>query len=247
MGTLQKTTEQDIKNIISFNNIGITFPGNPAPSLCEVSFNVTGGEFFCIVGPSGCGKSTVLKIIAGLETQSKGEVKKPVQVAMVFQSGALLPWLNVFDNVALGLKANTASEAKINDECGKYIEMTGLSELAEKYPHELSGGQRQRVGLARALAVNPEVLLLDEPFSALDTGTTEELHRDLYKIWQATKKTIVMVSHSIEEAVSLADRIMLMKAGRVEEIFNITLPYPRREQASDFMHDVQSIRKKFFE
>lgn len=234
-------------DIIEFSNITKTYPGNPLPTLHEVSFNVEMGEFFCIVGPSGCGKSTVLKIIADLEKINSGEVKKPAEVSMVFQSGALLPWLNVYENVALGLRAKNAPEKKVQEECAKYIEMTGLSEFVQKYPRDLSGGQRQRVGLARALAVEPQVLLLDEPFSALDTATTEELHRDLLKIWHATKKTIVMVSHSIEEAVNLADRIMLMKAGRVEQIFEIKLPYPRREQETGFMHDVQSIRKKFFE
>jgi len=166
---------------------------------------------------------------------------------MVFQSGALFPWLNVFENVALGLRAKNVDDKKVEIICDKYIEMAGLAGFEEKFPHELSGGQKQRVGLARALAVEPKVLLLDEPFSALDTGTTEELHKDLIKIWQQTKKTIVMVSHSIEEAVTLADRIMLMKAGVVEKTFSITLPRPRREQESDFMHDVQTIRKKFFE
>jgi len=214
--------------------------------LREISFSVNEEEFFCIVGPSGCGKSTALKIIANLENISGGEVKKPESVAMVFQSGALLPWLNVFDNAAFGLKAQGASDKKISEEVNKYISLTGLTSLENKYPRELSGGQRQRVGLARALAVSPQVLLLDEPFSALDTVTTEELHKDLYKIWQQTKKTIVMVSHSIEEAVTLAGRIMLMKAGNVETIFEIKLPYPRREQEAAFMHDVQKIRNEFF-
>ena len=242
---MQNDTSSNNK-IISFDKVTKTYPGNPEPSLKEISFNVNEGEFFCIVGPSGCGKSTALKIIANLESISSGEIKKPADVAMVFQSGALLPWLNIFDNVAFGLKTQGASDKKITDECDKYINLTGLSSFENKYPRELSGGQRQRVGLARALAVSPQVLLLDEPFSALDTVTTEELHKDLYKIWQQTKKTIIMVSHSIEEAVGLADRIMLMKAGSIEKIFEITLPHPRREQEAAFMHDVQKIRKEFF-
>lgn len=243
---MQKDTSSN-KPTISFLSLDKIYPGNPMPSLSAVSFDVREGEFFCIVGPSGCGKSTVLKIIAGLEEPSGGELVKPAKVSMVFQGGALLPWLSVYENVALGLRARDESESKVKEFCEKYIEMCGLGEFAFKFPRDLSGGQRQRVGLARALAVEPQVLLLDEPFSALDTATTEELHKDLLKIWQQTKKTIVMVSHSIEEAVSLADRIMLMKAGRVEQIFEIKLPYPRREMAAEFMHDVQSIRKKFFE
>ncbi len=234
------------QTIIKFDKVSKTYSNNPKPSLVDVSFNILDGEFFCLVGPSGCGKSTILKIIAGLEEQSSGTVEKPADVAMVFQSGALFPWLNVYENVALGLKVINTHPKKVQEQSFKYIEMVGLQDLVEKYPHELSGGQRQRVGLARALAVDPKVLLLDEPFSALDAVTTEELHKDLYKIWKATKKTIVMISHSIEEAVTLADRIMLMKAGQLEQIFNLTLPYPRREQESAFMHEVQNIRKTFF-
>lgn len=232
--------------MIKFINISKIYPGNSKSSLQDVSFEVQDGELFVIVGPSGCGKSTVLKIIAGLEAVSGGEIQAPKDVSMVFQTGALLPWLNVFDNVALGVRAQKYGEKKVAEQCEKYIHMVGLKEYEKKYPHELSGGQRQRVGLARALAVEPKVLLLDEPFSALDTATTEELHKDLLKIWQATKKTIVMVSHSIEEAVSLADRIMLMKNGKMEQVFTINLPYPRREKEAEFMRDVQNIRKRLF-
>ncbi|MDE2311993.1 MAG: ABC transporter ATP-binding protein [Patescibacteria group bacterium] len=234
------------KPAITFTNVGKIYPGNPEAALTSVSFEIRDGEFFCLVGPSGCGKSTILKIISGLDQQSSGQVSKPDAVAMVFQTGALLPWQSVYDNVALGLKAKNTPAKKTAEICTRYLEMVGLLPLAQKFPRELSGGQRQRVGLARALAVEPQVLLLDEPFSALDTVTTEELHKDLYKIWQQTKKTIVLVSHSIEEAVALADRVMLMKAGRIEQIFNITLPYPRREQEAAFMHDVQNIRRMFF-
>lgn len=233
-------------SLIEFQNVNKLYPGNSTPTLRNLSFSVSEGEFFVIVGPSGCGKSTVLRIIAGLEKTNGGEVQMPGDVAMVFQNGALFPWLNVFENVALGLRAKNVDDKKVETICDQYIEMTGLAGFEEKYPHELSGGQRQRVGLARALAVEPKVLLLDEPFSALDTFTTEELHKDLIKIWQQTKKTIVMVSHSIEEAVTLGDRIILMKAGEIEQTFPIALPRPRREQETGFMHDVQSIRKEFF-
>jgi NitT/TauT family transport system ATP-binding protein len=229
--------------IIAFNKVYKIY--DTAKALDDLSFEVEKGQFFCLVGPSGCGKSTVLKIIAGLDKESSGQVVKPADVSMVFQNAALLPWLTVFDNVAFGLTGKRDARF-IKTETLKYIEMTGLKDFEYKFPHELSGGQRQRVGIARALAVDPDVLLLDEPFSALDTATTEELHKDLLKIWEATRKTIVMVSHSIEEAVTLADKIMLMKTGRCEEIFTITIPRPRREQEALFMQDVQTIRKKFF-
>ncbi len=229
--------------IISFQNVNKVFEQSRA--LDNLSFDVEKGAFFCIVGPSGCGKSTALKIIAGLDSPTSGTATHPLDVSMVFQNGALFPWLNVLDNVAFGLTGKKDNHY-IQTESLKYIEMMGLKDYEYKFPHELSGGQRQRVGIARALAVNTDLLLMDEPFSALDTATTEELHKDLLKIWQATGKTIVMVSHSIEEAVTLADKIMLMKSGRCDEIFSINLPRPRREQEALFMHDVQKIRKKFF-
>lgn len=233
-------------SIIKFSSVSKLYAGNPLPALDNVSFEVASGEFFIIVGPSGCGKSTILKIIANLENTSSGQVQKPEMISMVFQSGALLPWLNVYENIALGLKAHGAHERKIREQVEKYAKLTGLEAFVNKYPHELSGGQKQRVGIARALAVEPQVLLLDEPFSALDTATTEELHKDLIKIWQETKKTIVMVSHSLEEAVTLADRVMVMKAGRITHTMQITLPRPRREQAHAFIEEVHKLRREFF-
>ncbi len=231
--------------IIQFNHVSKAFDAGRAIALSDISFEVSKGNFVCIVGPSGCGKSTVLKIIAGLEVQSSGEVKTPGNVAMVFQNGALLPWLTVFENVAFGLVDKGYAKRHIELEVVKYIEMMGLQNHTTKYPRELSGGQRQRVGIARALAVKPETLILDEPFSALDTATTEELHRDLLKIWRDTGQTIVMVSHSIEEAVNLADKIILMQNRELKREFFISLPRPRREQASAFMQEVQEIRKSF--
>ncbi len=229
--------------IISFKQVNKLFDKSKA--LDDLSFEVEKGSFFCIVGPSGCGKSTALKIIAGLESATSGIAVHPAEVSMVFQNGALFPWLTVLDNVGFGLQGKK-DNFFVKTESLKYIEMMGLKDFEYKYPHELSGGQRQRVGIARALAVNTDVLLMDEPFSALDTATTEELHKDLLKIWQVTGKTVVMISHSIEEAVTLADKIMLMKAGHCEEIFSVILPRPRREQEALFMHEVQKIRNKFF-
>lgn len=234
-------------SIITFSHVSKIYEPGQIKALDDLSFSIKTGEFFVIVGPSGCGKSTVLKIIAGLDAASLGTLEKPEDVAMVFQSGALFPWLNVFDNVALPLRVKNFPEKHVEAISLKYIEMTGLKDFVSKYPRDLSGGQRQRVGIARALAISPKVLLLDEPFSALDTVTTEELHKDLLKIWMQTKQTVVMVSHSIEEAVSLADRVMLMKAGRLEEIFTVPFPYPRREQQAEFMRTVQLVRRKFFD
>jgi NitT/TauT family transport system ATP-binding protein len=243
---MQNDINLNNKPLITFDKVSKIFEPEKDAALRDVSFSVGAGEFVCVIGPSGGGKSTILKIIAGLETASSGTVTKPANVSMVFQAGALLPWLTVFENVALGLKAKRFSESKVRTESLRYIEMMGLAGMESKYPRDLSGGQRQRVGIARALAVDPTILLLDEPFSALDPKTTEELHEDIVKIWQETKKTIVMVSHSIEEAVSLADRVILIKNLTVEKIFTITLVRPRRENEALFAHEVLQVRKEFF-
>jgi ABC-type nitrate/sulfonate/bicarbonate transport system ATPase subunit len=227
--------------------IGKTYPHTPHAALHDISLSVKSGEFLCIIGASGCGKSTLLKIIAGLEKADVGELHAPAQVSMVFQSGALLPWLTVQENAAFGLSAQGKNKAGAGHAEKKYLDMVGLGGFAQKYPRELSGGQRQRVGIARALAVEPHALLLDEPFSALDPKTTNDLHNDLLKIWKETGVTIIMVSHLIEEAVSLADRVVLMKDGRIEEIFPVALPYPRRENGIAFHELVQKIRAKFFQ
>ena len=233
-------------NIIVFDKVGMVFQPQGDVALKEISFSVKRGEFVCIIGPSGCGKSTVLKIISGLEKETSGNVTVPKNTSMVFQSGALFPWLNVFDNVAIGLRAKGIDEIEIQRLSDKYIDMMGLKDFLTKYPRELSGGQRQRVGIARSLAVEPEVLLMDEPFSALDAKITDELHSDILKMWQQTKKTIVMISHSIEEAAGLADRVILMKDGLIDHEFEINLPHPRHEQAEGFIRIVNDIRKRFF-
>jgi len=232
-------------NAIEFKNVGKQYPEEHGPAIRNVSFTVAEGEFLCIVGPSGCGKTTVLKLIAGLEQPTSGEIEKPPKVAMAFQAGALMPWLTVFENVAFGLRQGSMSEQEIAHIVERELRVTGMLALHDKYPADLSGGQRQRVGIARALAVDPSVLLLDEPFSALDPKTTAELHDDVLKIWHETKKTIVMVSHLIEEAVSLADRVILMREGKIDSEYSITLPYPRRENQG-FHDDVMKIRKEFF-
>ncbi len=170
----------------------------------------------------------------------------PDAVSMVFQSGALFPWLTALENAAIGLTARDVPEAVANRDAMRSLDMVGMTAFASKYPRALSGGQRQRVGIARALTVKPQVLLLDEPFSALDAKTTHELHEDLLKIWRETGTTIVMVSHLIEEAVSLGGRVMLMRAGTIEHEYPISLPRPRREQAGAFERQVGDIRTAFF-
>ncbi len=232
-------------NIIECTKVGKLYTGEHTPALRDVSCTVAEGEFICIIGASGCGKSTLLKLIAGLEEPSVGTILKPARVSMSFQLGALLPWRTVAANAALGIEDSGLSRQVIARRVDAELARVNMLAYKDKYPSDLSGGQRQRTGIARALAVEPEVLLLDEPFSALDPKTTAELHDDLIDIWRQTKKTIVMVSHLIEEAVSLADRVFLMKDGTIVSEFPVTLPYPRRE-SDDFHREVMKIRREFF-
>ncbi|RYD77742.1 MAG: ABC transporter ATP-binding protein [Verrucomicrobiaceae bacterium] len=207
-------------------------------ALDNVSLQVDEGEFVCFVGPSGCGKSTLLNMIAGLEFPDEGSivtdgkvVKEPGRDRMVmFQESALFPWLSVLGNVLFGLKLKSKLTKKECEEIAMYyLKLVGLEKYAKANIHELSGGMRQRVALARSLAPNPRVLLMDEPFAALDAMTREQLYGDLQEIWQARKKTIIFVSHNVREAVCLGDRVILFSPhpGRIREQFQIDLPRPR--------------------
>jgi NitT/TauT family transport system ATP-binding protein len=207
-------------------------------ALADATLTVGEGEFVCLVGPSGCGKSTVLNLIAGLEFPDTGEVLADgVRVAgpgrdrmVMFQESALFPWLDVMDNVLFGLNLKPGLDKPARREAAMfYLEMVGLAASANANVHELSGGMKQRVALARALAPNPRVLLMDEPFAALDALTREQLYGDLQRIWQQRRKTIVFITHNVREAVCLGDRVIVFSPhpGRVREQFEITLPRPR--------------------
>ena len=233
-------------NAIHFKDVSKLYLNDGRWALHNVSFSVMPGEFVCIIGSSGSGKTTVLKLIAGIEQPSGGKVTRPSEVSMTFQLGALFPWLTAFENVALGLRQQGVSGPRLNREVEQQLRAMNMQEFKYKYPPELSGGQRQRIGIARALAVNPAVLLLDEPFSALDAKTIAELHEDILKVWTQTKKTVIMVSHLIEDAVALAQRVILMKGGSIVKEFPIALQFPRHEQGALFMHEVLQIRKEFF-
>jgi ABC-type nitrate/sulfonate/bicarbonate transport system ATPase subunit len=232
-----------LTEIINFKNVSRIYKAAKVTAISDVNLSINEGEFFCLVGPSGCGKSTILRLIGGIETPSNGKIEKPEEVSMVFQTGALLPWMSVEENVSLVNRIKGLSSMQIEQQTAKYLEMVDLEPFRFRYPRELSGGQRQRVGIARALAVEPKVLLLDEPFSALDPVTTDEMHELLLRIWQETKKTIVMVSHSIEEAVLLSDRIAIMKQGGIKEIINIELKRPRKEDAKELLKLLEEIKK----
>ena len=228
---------------IVLDRVSKAFGRPPVTVVRDVSLTIDEGELFCLIGPSGCGKSTVVKLIAGIEAPTQGSVIRPARIGMVFQSYALLPWLTVEANVAFAARMQGFSADKVEEVTEHYLAMTHLEPFARRYPRELSGGQRQRVGLARALAVEPDALLMDEPFSALDPVMTDELHEDVLSIWSETKKTIVLVSHNFEEAVLLADRIGVMREGVLEELVRVELPRPRPEDHPDFAAEVRRLRE----
>ena len=221
-------------------NVSKSFRGTAGDVLAldRVSLSVAEGEFVCLVGVSGCGKSTLLNIIAGLEKPDSGSVLadgKPVtgpgrERLVMFQESALFPWLDVLDNVLFGLKLKPNLTRKDRQDVAKYyLELVGLTRFEHANIHELSGGMKQRVALARALAPNPRVLLMDEPFAALDALTREQLYGDLQQIWKARRKTIVFVTHNVREAACLGDRVLLFSPhpGRIQEEFTVDLPRPR--------------------
>ncbi len=215
--------------------------------LADINFEIKKGEFVCIVGPSGCGKSTLLRIITGLERPTSGNINlASKKLAMVFQNFALFPWLTVEENIAFGLLMSGVERSKAEKIVKEQISAIGLSGVEKKHPKELSGGMRQRVGIARALAVDPEILLLDEPFSALDVFTAKKLRADLLSVWKSRGLTVLMVSHLVEEAVELSDRIIIMSTnpGKIKEIKPINLERPRNPRSESFYTLVDNIEGK---
>lgn len=205
--------------LLTFDHVTKRFP-NGVVALDDVSFGVAAGEFLSLVGPSGCGKSTALRLIANLTQANEGAIEwaeKPPTLGFVFQDAALMPWANVEKNVRLPLELEGLDETKIRTRTAETLELVGLSAFAKSYPRELSGGMRMRVSIARALAAQPSILLMDEPFAALDELTRERLNDELRELWAARKLTIVFVTHSIYESVYLASRVVVMspRPGRV--------------------------------
>src|ERR1700741_3654188 len=204
-------------------------------ALSRVSFKVHDGEIVALIGPSGCGKTTVLRIAMGLETASGGKVAVDGREVrgcghdrgMVFQFAELLPWLSARQNVMFGLEMKGMRGAELRETAERYLNLVGLKESQNRRPHQLSGGMKQRVGIARALAIDPKVLLMDEPFGALDAQTRESLQAELLDLHGRTQKTILFVTHDLDEAVLIADRIVVMKSGRVQEVMGVPLKRPR--------------------
>jgi NitT/TauT family transport system ATP-binding protein len=219
-----------------------TFLDGAVIAFQDLNLEVAPNEALCVVGPSGCGKTTLLRCLAGLLLPSEGQVflderavtEPHPSVAMVFQHFGLFPWKTVFENVAYGLKLRGVAKRRWRDMTQPYLELVGLSSYESMYPYQLSGGMQQRAGLARALVLNPQVLLMDEPFGALDAQTRELLQEELVRILEQDERTMVFITHSIDEAIVLGDRIVVMSArpGRVREVLNVGLPRPRNVQAA---------------
>jgi NitT/TauT family transport system ATP-binding protein len=226
---------------IEIRGLNKTFEGRSTPvqALRGVSLAIEENEFITVVGPSGCGKTTLLRILAGLVGWDSGDVLvqgKSVsgpgpERSMVFQSFALLPWSSVLSNVAFGLELRGVPKLEREEKARELIDLMGLSGFASAMPFELSGGMQQRVGLARALAVGPQILLMDEPFSAVDEQTRRLLQEELLRIWESRRTTVIFVTHSIDEAVMMADRVVLMSArpGRIQEVIPVPLSRPRSD------------------
>lgn len=244
--------ERGVEPMLVVRNVCKSFPstngaGHELKALKAISFEVARNEFVSILGPSGCGKTTMIRIVAGLLDADAGEVLvdgRPIagpgqDRAMVFQNFGLLPWRTVLRNVALGLEAQGLSRRERAETAARYVELVGLKGFENYFPHQISGGMQQRVGIARALACDPKILLMDEPYGAVDAQTREKMQEELLRIWSTTEKTVLFVTHSIDEAIYLSDRVIIMRPnpGEIERTITVNLPRPRD------LSDVQSERR----
>jgi NitT/TauT family transport system ATP-binding protein len=241
--------------MITFDKVSKHFQPNNGPAtvvLSEINISIQAGEFVCILGPSGCGKTTLLNLIAGFILPSSGQVLlEGVKIlapgpdrGVVFQDATLFPWLTVLKNVAFGLKLKGIKDPELENAAQGYLEIIGLSKHADKYPYALSGGMRQRVAIARVLALEPKVLLMDEPFSALDANTRERLQDELLRVWMDRHHTVVYVTHSVEEAVYLADRIIILghADSSIFEEIHVTQNRPRNRSDAKFLSMLETLR-----
>ena len=242
-----------LASIVSVRDLWMSFPGKqsgqPIHVLERINLDVTPGEFVCIVGPSGCGKSTLLNIVGGFLAPTRGEALvegQPVhgpdpRRIFVFQENGVFPWLTVRENIGFGLLEWLEQERA--KAVAHYVEMVGLKGFESAYPRELSGGMRQRVEIARALAANPDIIYMDEPFGALDFITRLKMRSDLTRIWQSEKKTVLFVTHDIEEAVQLADRVIIMsqRPATIQQVVPVDLPRPRDLDSAGYLHTRDAI------
>jgi NitT/TauT family transport system ATP-binding protein len=254
---MERHASESAKPIIKVDNLTKSFrqkDGSKQTVLSNLNLTINKGELFCLLGRSGCGKTTLLNIIAGFDKPSIGKViinevrvsAPSPNVMMIFQGSGLLPWRTVLGNVELGLEGGKLNRNDRREICMDYLKLVGMDSFSNHHPNELSGGMKQRVALARSLAVEPEIILLDEPFSALDTFTRYNMQEELYRIWEEKKMTVVFVTHDIDEATYLFDKIAIMHRG--DEGFRIIknkLPRPRNRTAADFYHLRGEIFREF--
>ena len=238
----QRIREREL--ILEVRKLGKRYAGaqGAVEALRDISFSIHRREFVCVIGPSGCGKSTLVRILAGLERPSAGEVLldgKPVEGpgpdrGMVFQGYSLFPWLTVKKNVMFGPEMNGRGKSEAERDALMWLDLVGLARFADAYPHELSGGMRQRVAIARALINQPRILLMDEPFGALDAQTRAKMQTHLLEVWKNVDVTVVFITHDLDEAIYLADRILVLKAhpGEVQELIEVPVPRPRQPAQS---------------
>jgi NitT/TauT family transport system ATP-binding protein len=230
----------DVDEAASISRLAKVYESDSAPlvALQDISFSLKKGQFTTLVGPSGCGKSTLLQIMGGLVAPSQGEITifgfrlagpRPADVAIVFQEALLLPWKTALENIAFPLTLQGRKSKQSLERAKQLLELVGLADFGDRYPRELSGGMRQRIAIARALAPNPRLLLMDEPFAALDEQTRTRMGGELLRIWEQTKQTIFFITHGLTEAIFLADEVLVMqtKPGRIVERIRVELPRPR--------------------
>ncbi len=228
--------------VVDLNSLGFQYPNSENWIVRDLSFSVAAGEFLSIVGGSGVGKSTILRLVAGLLEAGSGTIEISGEAAegrrrraLVFQDGRLMPWRNVARNVRLGLEGLDLTADIVNQRIDEVLNLTGLGEFKDRWPHQLSGGQVQRVGIARALAVQPDILLMDEPFSAVDTITRQSLQQELVRIWQASGAAILFITHDIEEAAYLSDRVIVLKGQPAEIVHErlVEIERPRQRNSEE--------------
>ena len=252
------------KTEIKIENLSMKYPnkngGEPVTALKNVNLDIKQGEFISLLGPSGCGKTTLLRIIADLLQPTEGkitvrgenprDIRLKKKYGVVFQNPVLYDWRTIRRNICMPMELMGMKKAERTKQVTKMLDLVGLQDFGKRYPYELSGGMQQRVGIARALAIDPEILLMDEPFSALDEFTREKLHVDLLEIWRKTNKTVIFVTHNISEAVFLSDRVVVLSPhpGRVSTVIDINLPRPRdmeSKQTTEFYDYITKIRNSF--
>lgn len=243
-----------MKPLLDITDVSLSYHDltGETPALSHISFQLMPGEFLAIVGPSGCGKSTLLNLIAGFIKPSDGHIEihgedianKSGKVGVVFQEHALMPWLTVKKNIMMGPSLHHKSKIVCEEIADKYIQMVGLKGMENYYPKQLSGGMAQRVGIARALANEPDIILMDEPLGALDAMTRENMRQEILKIWQKTRTTVFFITHSVQEAVYLADRVIVLKGGGVDCDVHIDIERPRNMKSEKFMEYIGFFEKK---